>query len=163
MDLRSSVHRASALDFSKDNGVYGGISWPARSPDLSAGDFLLWGCLKRRVFQTRYADLHNFKLRISEERNAISPTMSAWWKVSRTEVISASMWMDDTWWLFFVVMFLNNGKYLSFKSHYFKGILVKCGRLVHIYQSWINVIPTCSYKTVGTLRGLGDGVRWMYI
>jgi len=29
------------------------------------------------VFQTRSADLHNVKLTISEERNALSPVMSA--------------------------------------------------------------------------------------
>ncbi len=26
--------------------------WPPRSPDLSPPDFVLWGCLKERVFAT---------------------------------------------------------------------------------------------------------------
>jgi hypothetical protein len=54
---------------------YGDISWPARSPDLSACVFFLWGYLKSKVFQTRPADLINLKQRISERINAISPAM----------------------------------------------------------------------------------------
>jgi hypothetical protein len=53
----------------------GDISWPARSPDLSACDFFLWGYLKSKVFQTRPAGLNKLKQRISEEINAISPAM----------------------------------------------------------------------------------------
>jgi hypothetical protein len=30
---------------------YGDITWPARSPDLSACDFFLWGYLKFQVFK----------------------------------------------------------------------------------------------------------------
>ena len=30
---------------------YGHITWPARSPDLSACDFFLWGYLKSQVFK----------------------------------------------------------------------------------------------------------------
>ena len=30
---------------------YGDITWPARSPDLSACDFFLWGYLKSQVFK----------------------------------------------------------------------------------------------------------------
>jgi hypothetical protein len=30
---------------------YGDITWPARSPDLSASDFFLWGYLKSQVFK----------------------------------------------------------------------------------------------------------------
>jgi len=29
---------------------YGDITWPVRSPDLSACDFFLWGYLKYQVF-----------------------------------------------------------------------------------------------------------------
>ena len=43
----------------------------------------------------RSADLHNLKLRISEERNAISAVMSVKWKLSQTEFISAPVLMDD--------------------------------------------------------------------
>jgi hypothetical protein len=54
---------------------YGDISWPARSPDLSACDFFSWSYLKSKVIQVRPADLHNLKLRISDEINAIPPAM----------------------------------------------------------------------------------------
>jgi hypothetical protein len=30
---------------------YGDITWPARSPNFSACDFFLWGCLKSQVFK----------------------------------------------------------------------------------------------------------------
>ena len=32
---------------------YGDITWPARSPDLSACDFFLWGYLKSQVFKAQ--------------------------------------------------------------------------------------------------------------
>jgi len=76
MDLRSAPC-IGLSDFSNTNDVYGDISWPARSPELSVCHFFLWGYWKRWVFQTRSADLHSLKLGISEERNAISPVMSA--------------------------------------------------------------------------------------
>jgi hypothetical protein len=81
IDLRSAVYRAFAVQtFPKVTTVWRHfLSSP--SPDLSACDYFLWYYLKRRVFQTRSADLQNLKLRISEKRNAISPTTSALWKV----------------------------------------------------------------------------------
>jgi hypothetical protein len=48
---------------------------PTHLPNLSACDLFLQGCLRRRVFQTHLADLHNLKLRISKEINVIPPTM----------------------------------------------------------------------------------------
>jgi hypothetical protein len=54
---------------------YGDIPWPARSPYLSACDFLPCGYLQSKVFQARPADLHNLKQRISDDINAIPPAM----------------------------------------------------------------------------------------
>jgi hypothetical protein len=59
------------------------ISWPAISPDLPACGFFSWGYLggKESVFQILSADLHILTLRVSEEGNAVSPVISAQWKV----------------------------------------------------------------------------------
>ena len=43
----------------------------------------------------RSADLRNLKVRISEERNAISAVMSVKWNVSRTEFITEPVLMVD--------------------------------------------------------------------
>jgi len=37
---------------------FGDVSWPPRSPDLTAADFFLWGYLKSKVFSTCPTDLH---------------------------------------------------------------------------------------------------------
>ena len=74
MDLRSAVHRAFALrEFSKNNEVYGYISWPHRSPCLSDCDFFSWGYFKRGHV---LANLHKLKLRFSEETHTVSPVIS---------------------------------------------------------------------------------------
>ncbi len=41
--------------------------WPPRSPDLSAPEFFLLGCLKERVFATCTADLNEPRRRIETE------------------------------------------------------------------------------------------------
>jgi hypothetical protein len=40
---------------------FGDIAWPARSPDLAAPDFFLWGLLKDRVFQWRIMTIQELK------------------------------------------------------------------------------------------------------
>jgi hypothetical protein len=50
---------------------FGDVPWPARSPDLMACDFFLWGYLKHKVFETCLLDLDTLKQRIVEEINAI--------------------------------------------------------------------------------------------
>jgi hypothetical protein len=52
---------------------YGDISWPARSPDMLASCFFLWGCLKIEVFQhvLQAYITSNMEFRI----NAITPAM----------------------------------------------------------------------------------------
>jgi hypothetical protein len=47
---------------------YGDITWPARSPDLSACDFFLWGYLKSQVFKARAPyTVQELKHRIQQE------------------------------------------------------------------------------------------------
>jgi hypothetical protein len=58
MDPRSNVHPAFALEtFPKNMDIPGDFSWPASSPFLSSRGFLLWGCLKRRVFLDTFSSL----------------------------------------------------------------------------------------------------------
>ena len=46
---------------------FGEVPGPPRSPDLTAPDFFLWGCLKSKVYSNRPADLHTLKENIREE------------------------------------------------------------------------------------------------
>lgn len=46
---------------------FGDIQWPARSPDLSAPDFYLWGYLKSRVYRDKPRTLQELKLAIERE------------------------------------------------------------------------------------------------
>ena len=47
------------------------IAWPARSPDLTAPDFFLWGFLKDRVFQWRIMNVQELKQAIVDDGAAI--------------------------------------------------------------------------------------------
>ena len=40
---------------------FGDINWPARSPDLSAPDYFLWGYLKGKVYQERPHTIQQLK------------------------------------------------------------------------------------------------------
>jgi hypothetical protein len=51
------------------------IEWPARSPDLNACDFFLWGYLKRKVYEKKPRTAMELKQNIRDEVAAISPTM----------------------------------------------------------------------------------------
>jgi hypothetical protein len=53
----------------------GNIEWPARSPDLNACDFFLWGNLKSKVYEKKPSTTEDLKQNIREEGAAISPTM----------------------------------------------------------------------------------------
>jgi len=47
---------------------YGDITWPARSPDLTACDFFLWGYLKSQVFKaTALHTVQELKHKIQQE------------------------------------------------------------------------------------------------
>lgn len=50
---------------------FGDLNWPARSPDLSACDFFLWGYLKSKVFSNGPQTLNQLKHNIRTEINAI--------------------------------------------------------------------------------------------
>jgi hypothetical protein len=49
----------------------GDVPWPARSPDLSACDYFLWGFLKSRVFISKPTTTAELKQSINEEIAAI--------------------------------------------------------------------------------------------
>lgn len=53
----------------------GAIPWPARSPDLTACDFFLWGYLKNKVFRERPRTLEELKARIRQEIERIPQQM----------------------------------------------------------------------------------------
>jgi hypothetical protein len=101
------------------------MSWPARFSDLSAGGLFLLGFLESEVLETRPAEIHNLKQGISDEINAIPPAMLfRKWIFFFKECIRASTSMVICRVLFlrskFVIIFLNNGKHLSFSSQHFE-------------------------------------------
>jgi hypothetical protein len=51
---------------------FGDVSWPPRSPDLTASDFFLWFYLKSKVYSTRPTDVGALKQKIREEIANIS-------------------------------------------------------------------------------------------
>jgi len=50
---------------------FGDIAWPVRSPDLTLGNFFLWGFLKDRVFRRRIMTIQEPKQTIVDEVAAI--------------------------------------------------------------------------------------------
>jgi hypothetical protein len=54
---------------------YGNISWPARSPDLSACDYFLWGHLKSKVYEANIHTTDELKTKIREEIRTIPQDM----------------------------------------------------------------------------------------
>ena len=46
---------------------FGTINWPARSPDLSAPDYWLWGYLKDRVYTPKPRNIHMLRMSIERE------------------------------------------------------------------------------------------------
>ena len=54
----------------------GDVPWAARSPDLSACDYFLWGYLKSRVFISKPRTIAELKQSIKEEIAAIPEQMT---------------------------------------------------------------------------------------
>jgi len=54
----------------------GNVPWPARSPDLSTCDYILWGYLKSRVFICKPRTIAELKQSIKEEIVAIPEHMT---------------------------------------------------------------------------------------
>ena len=50
---------------------FGDVPWPARSPDLTAPDFFLWGYLKSQVFKTGPTSLEELEANIRSAIDAI--------------------------------------------------------------------------------------------
>lgn len=51
------------------------INWPARSPDLSACDYFLWGYLKERVYVNKPRTILELKANIVAEIRGLQPQM----------------------------------------------------------------------------------------
>jgi hypothetical protein len=51
------------------------IEWPARSPDLNACNFFLWGYLKSKLYEKKRRTTDDLKQNIRDKVAAISPTM----------------------------------------------------------------------------------------
>jgi hypothetical protein len=49
------------------------IEWSARSPNLNACDFFLWGCIKRKVCEKQPRTMDDLKENIRDEVAAVSP------------------------------------------------------------------------------------------
>ena len=64
----------------------GDVPWPARSPDLSACDYILWGYLRSRVFISKPKTTAELKQRIKEEIAAIPEQMTRR-VMSKTEAV----------------------------------------------------------------------------
>jgi len=54
----------------------GDVPWPARSPDLSACDYFLWGYLKSRVLISKPRTITELKQSIKEETAVIPEQMT---------------------------------------------------------------------------------------
>jgi hypothetical protein len=50
---------------------FGVLTWPSRSPDLTAPDYFLWGYLKKKVFANRLHTIEELKTAILSEIRAI--------------------------------------------------------------------------------------------
>jgi hypothetical protein len=53
----------------------GNIEWPARSPNLNACNFFLWGYLKSKAYEEKPRTMVDLKQNIRDKVAAISPTM----------------------------------------------------------------------------------------
>lgn len=54
---------------------FGDVLWLARSPDLTAPDYFLWGYLKEKVYSRRLHTIPDLKMAIQEEIRAIPNDM----------------------------------------------------------------------------------------
>jgi hypothetical protein len=56
--------------------IRGELPWPARSPDLSACDYFLWGYLRTKVYTTTPQTIDDLKITIQKEISAITENMA---------------------------------------------------------------------------------------
>ena len=54
---------------------FGDLTFPSRSPDLTAPDYFLWGYLKERIFSRRLHSIDELKMAIRREIRAIPQAM----------------------------------------------------------------------------------------
>ena len=55
-----------------------GLDWPARSPDLNARDFFLWGYLKDRVYRSSPRSINELKAAIAINREILAKVGKDW-------------------------------------------------------------------------------------
>ena len=68
-------------------GVGGTVPWPARSPDLTAPDFFLWGYLKQKVYSHNIENIETLKQYIRAELNVIN---------SDKDLLKKSLFINET-------------------------------------------------------------------
>jgi hypothetical protein len=56
----------------------GNSEWPARSANLNACDFFLWGYLKSKVYEKKPRTTVDLKQNIKDEMGDVSPTLLQW-------------------------------------------------------------------------------------
>jgi hypothetical protein len=54
----------------------GELPWPARSPDLTASDYFLWGYIKAKLYTVRSRIIDDFKIAILEQISSIPENMA---------------------------------------------------------------------------------------
>jgi hypothetical protein len=72
---RHSMETLCRLFPNRITSRFGDVSWPPRSPDLSAPDFFLLGCLKDKVFTHPLHTIEELKACIRHEVEAITPDL----------------------------------------------------------------------------------------
>jgi hypothetical protein len=55
------------------------IAWPAKSPDFTPVDFLLWGYMKNIVYQVKINELQHLKDRIRDSVATVTPNILQVW------------------------------------------------------------------------------------
>ena len=64
------AYRLSVRQKLTDGGAVPEVPWPPHSPDLSPPDFMLWGHVKSRVYETKPSTIQQLKAAISEKDEA---------------------------------------------------------------------------------------------
>jgi hypothetical protein len=75
----------------------GELPRPARSPDLSACDYILWGYLKAKVYTIKPGTIDDLMIEIRKPISAISENMEGWhWETCEQGWTSVYAMMGNT-------------------------------------------------------------------
>jgi hypothetical protein len=100
---------------------YWDIPWAARSPDLPACDFFLWGYLKSRVSATRIPDLQTLKARIQESSVQFhTGCWHLWWITSFVKFASEYHKMAATYMVWFSISKQSSSKQTCYRLWHYK-------------------------------------------